>query len=376
MSTSEQTIGSPPQAPGPGAAKSGALGIIMRFLRQRYGYVLLGIIATIAIGALLSPFFLTSNNFQNILLTGSVVSVLAVGQFLVIVTRGIDLSVGAVAALATVIAAALMRDGVPMGVAVVITLVSCLAAGLLNGMTVVYARITPFIATLGMLSIIQGLAFVIQGNSLIQITNPDFIELFNGELLGIKSPMVIFLAVTIVFAFIMRFTTFGRQLYAIGGNPEASRLSGLPVNRNLLAAYSLSGLLAGIAGLMLAAQLSQGSSLLGQGYELNAIAAAVVGGASLFGGTGNPVSAVLGGLLIGIISNIMNLRNIPAEPQLIIQGALILIAVYLTSGGAGDLGKRLQSLVIGQRRRRDVPPPQGPAPVPAPDAPQPTPAAK
>jgi ribose transport system permease protein len=361
MSTSEQTIGSPAQAPGPGAAKSGALGMVMRFFRNGYGYVLLGIIATVVIGALLSPFFLTSNNFENILLTGSVVSVLAVGQFLVIVTRGIDLSVGAVAAMATVIAAALMRDGVPLGVAVIATLLCCTAAGLVNGMSVVYARITPFIATLGMLSIVQGLAFVIQGDALILITNTGFADLFNGELFGIKSQMFIFLAVTLVFAFIMRWTTFGRQLYAIGGNPEAARLSGLPVKRNLLAAYSLSGLLAGLAGLMLAAQLSQGSSLLGQGYELDAIAAAVVGGASLFGGTGNPVSAVLGGLLIGIISNIMNLRNIPTEPQLIIQGSLILIAVYLTSGGAGDVGKRMQSLFIGHRRGGDGPPPQDPA---------------
>jgi ribose transport system permease protein len=356
MSTSQQSFGSPPQAPTPASGRSGAMGLVIRFFSRGYGYVLLGIVATILIGALLSPFFLTGNNFRNILLTGSVVSVLAVGQFLVIVTRGIDLSVGAVMAMATVIAAALMRDGFPMGAAVIVTLAACTAAGLLNGMSVVFARITPFIATLGMLSIIQGLAFVIQGDALILISDQSFKDVFNGDLLGVKTPLLIFLVVTLVFAFVMRWTTFGRQLYAIGGNPEAARLSGLPVRRNLLAAYSLSGFLAGIAGLMLAAQLSQGSSLLGQGYELDAIAAAVVGGASLFGGTGNPVTAVLGGLLIGIISNIMNLRNIPAEPQLIIQGSLILIAVYLTSGGAGDVGRRLQSLFTRHRRGGDAPP--------------------
>jgi ribose transport system permease protein len=355
MSTTEQTLDSPPAA---SASKYGAAGTAMRFFRQGYGYVLLGILVTIVLGALLSPYFLTANNFRNILLTGSIVSVLAVGQFLVIVTRGIDLSVGATAAMATVISAALLRDGVPMGIAVLATLVCCTAVGLLNGMSVVFARITPFIATLGMLSVVQGLAFVIQGDALITIDNASFTDLFNGKLFGIQTQLFVFLGVTLVFGFVMRWTTFGRQLYAIGGNPEAARLSGLPIRRDLLAAYSLSGFLAGLAGLMLAAQLSQGSSLLGQGYELDAIAAAVVGGASLFGGTGNPVTAVLGGLLIGIISNIMNLRNIQAEPQLIIQGLLILVAVYLTSGGAGDIGKRMQSLFIGQRRDGDAPPPQ------------------
>lgn len=357
----EQTTEAPSRTPASDPAKSGAVGLLVRFLQQGYGYVLLGIVATIIIGALLSPYFLTGNNFRNILLTGSIVSVLAVGQFLVIVTRGIDLSVGAVAAMATVIAAALLRDGIPVGIAVVATLLCCTGAGLINGMSVVFARITPFIATLGMLSIVSGLAFIIQGDALIIIDNAGFTNVFDGELFGIKSQLFIFLAVTVVFALLMRYTTFGRQLYAIGGNPEAARLSGLPVRRNLLATYSLSGLLAGLAGLMLAAQLSQGSSLLGQGYELDAIAAAVVGGASLFGGTGNPVTAVLGGLLIGIISNIMNLRNIQSEPQLIIQGLLILIAVYLTSGGASNIGARMQSLFIGHRRGGDPSPPEEPA---------------
>jgi ribose transport system permease protein len=132
----------------------------------------------------------------------------------------------------------------------------------------------------------------------------------------------------------MRFTSFGRRLYAIGGNREAARLSGLPVNRDLVCAYAIAGLLAGLAGLMLAGQLSQGSSLVGQGYELDSIAAAVVGGAALMGGTGGPVTAVIGGLLIGTISNIMNLAGVQSEPQLVIKGGLILVAVFLT-GGAG-----------------------------------------
>jgi ribose transport system permease protein len=325
-----------------------------------HSYLLLGIVGVLIIGSLLSPYFFTANNFENIVVTGAVVSVLAVGQFTVIVTRGIDLSVGSLAAFATVMAAVLMRDGTPWVLSALIGLGVCSLAGLINGLVVVYGRITPFIATLGMLSIAQGVAYLVQSGTQITIENSAFKSFFDGTVAGIPSPVWMFVIVMLIFAVLMRWTTFGRQLYAIGGNPEAARLSGLPVNRNLVIAYSLSGLLAGLAGLMLAAQLGQGNSLLARGYELDAIAAAVVGGASLFGGTGSPVTAVLGGLLIGTITDIMNLRNIAAEPQLIIKGLLILVAVFLTSGAGGDVGRWLRSLFVG--RRRDTGGPEGPAP--------------
>jgi ribose transport system permease protein len=329
---------------------SGPLDLARRLSTRGYSYLLLGIVVMLAMGSLLSPYFLTGRNLQNILVTGAVVSVLAVGQFMVIVTAGIDLSVGAVAALATVVSAWMMAQGTSMIVAVIAALAVCTGAGVVNGLAVVFGRITPFIATLGMMSIIQGIAFIVQGGSLIPISDAGFLESLNGTALGVPSPTVIFVVVALVFAAVMRWSIFGRQLYAIGGNPEAARLSGLPVKRNLLVAYSLSGLLAGLAGLMLAAQLSGGSSLVGQGYELDAIAAAVVGGAALFGGKGNPLSAVLGALLIGTIANIMNLRNIEAEGQLIIQGLLVLLAVYLTSGGgAAGIGRRLRVLFAGRR---------------------------
>jgi ribose transport system permease protein len=250
-----------------------------------------------------------------------------------------------------------MAQGQSMLVAVLGALALCIGVGVLNGLAVVFARITPFIATLGMMSIIQGVAFFVQGGSLIAITNEQFLDLLNGRVLGVPSPTILFILVTAVAAVIMRWSIFGRQQYAIGGNREAARLSGLPVRRNLVIAYAISGFLAGLAGLLLAAQLSGGSSLVGQGYELDAIAAAVVGGAALFGGKGNPISAVLGALLIGTIGNIMNLRNVEAEGQLIIQGLLVLLAVYLTSGGgAGDIGRRLKALLSGPLKiRRGTP---------------------
>lgn len=320
-----------PDAP----AISRGRGLAKPVLQQ--GPALLTVLAVLLIGSALSPYFLTEANFRNILVTGAVVSILAVGQFLVIVTAGIDLSVGAVASLATVVSAVLMREGVPLGVAVLVTLAACGLIGLLNGVMVVFAGITPFIATLGMLGVAQGLAYLVQGGTYIRIENQRFISLFSGETWTIPHQVVLFVVTMLVFAVIMRWTTFGRQLYALGGNAEASRLSGLPVRRNLVLAYVLSSVLASLAGFMLAAQLGEGSSRLGQGLELDSIAAAVVGGASLFGGLGSPVAAVFGGLLIGIISNIMNLRGMAAEPQLIIKGALILFAVYLTSGKGANV---------------------------------------
>jgi ribose transport system permease protein len=322
---------------------------LKRLLLRNQVYLLLGIGAVILVGDLLSPYFLTRNNFNNIAVTGSVVSVLAVGQFMVIVTAGIDLSVGSVLAFSTVLASIMLRDHYSTPVSALTTLACATGIGLVNGLVIVFLGITPFIATLAMLSMIEGLGYLMQGGGLIVISNNSFVNFFDGTYLGIPGPVLIFVAVTLIFSAVMHWTTFGRQLYAIGGNREAARLSGLPVKRNLVLAYSISGLLAGLAGLILAAQLTEGSALLGQGYELNAIAAAVVGGAALFGGTGSPFTAVLGGLLIGTITDIMNLRNIQAEPQLIIQGLLILFAVYFTSGGGLEASRKLQALLFGSR---------------------------
>lgn len=315
-------------------------------------YLPAGICAVILIGSLLSPFFFTWPNFQNIVVTGAVISVLAVGQYMVVVTAGIDLSVGKVAALSTVVAAVSMRSGMPWPVAVLATLGVGAFAGVLNGLVIVFGRITPFIATLGMLGIAQGISFQWQGGTYIAITREGFLSFFNGKVFGVPSPVIIFVGVMLFFAAVMRWTTFGRQLYAIGGNAEAARLSGLPVRRNLVTAYGISGLLAGLAGLLLAAQLGQGNSLVADGYELDAIAAAVVGGASLFGGVGNPIAAVLGGLLIGTISNVMDLRGVQAQPQLIIKGLLILAAVFMTSGAGADLRTKLGRMVAARWRTR------------------------
>lgn len=332
-------------------------------------------IAVAVVGTLASPYFLTVRNIENIVVAASVVAVLGVAQFFVVVTRGIDLSVGSIAALATVIAAVMLRQGNGVWTTIVVTVMSCAFCGLVNGVLVVYARITPFVATLAMMSIARGVAFIVQVGTLIVISNQEFLQLFGGRSAGVPNVVIIALTVTVVAAFAMKFSPLGRRLYALGGNPEAARLSGLPVNRDTLMAYVTSGLLAGLAGLMLAGRLSQGSSLVGQGYELDSIAATVVGGTSLFGGTGDPVSTVLGALVIGMIGNIMNLMGIQSEPQLVIRGIVILLAVFLTSGrGIQRIRDGIATLL--RRFRRDVPAPE-PEPIDAPvktiDAPTPRP---
>ncbi len=331
-------------------ARGGLVETFRRILPQ--SYLLLVLLAIIVVGYFMSPHFLTVRNFGNVVAFSSIIAILAVGQFYVILTGGIDLSVGAILALSTVVVALNLRTGMNAGLATVITLLSCACVGLLNGLLVVWIRIPPFIATLAMMSMVQGFSYIIQSSSLIEIDNASFIVWFSdGRVFGLANPVLIFLVVTAVAAFTSRYSSFGRRLYAIGGNREAARLSGLPVARDLIVTYTLSGLLAGLAGLLAAAQLLQGSSLVGRGNELDAIAAVVVGGASLVGGNGNPVNSVIGVFVLATIINIMNLVGISSEPQLVIKGAVIIIAVYLSSaGGVGRISATVSRLLGGAAR--------------------------
>jgi len=341
----QKVLSSDPSEPIPSADRKLRDRILFAFSKM-YLFVVFAII--IMIGALVSPFFLTQRNLVNIITAASITSVLAVGQFFVIVTGGIDLSVGSLAALSTVVSAIILANHQPSMVAILLTLMICGTVGLINGALVVYAGITPFIATLAMLSVVEGSSYIIQTGELIQISDKGFASLFAGSLGPIPAPVIIFVVITAIAAFIMNNMTFGRELYAIGGNREAARLSGLPLSRDLLLAYVISGLLAGLAGLMLAAQLLEGSSLIGKGYELDSIAAVVVGGASLFGGSGDPIRAVIGGLIIATILNIMNLMGIQSQPQLVIKGLVILVAVFFSSGDG--LRRLLRSLRSRSRR--------------------------
>lgn len=298
-------------------------------------YLLIVLIAICLVGVAVSPeYFLTVRNLANVVSVAAIYILLALGQFFVVLTGGIDLSAGSILALSTVLSAITLRAELGAGTATTLTLAGCALAGALNGLLIVWLKLPPFIATLATMSSIKGASYIIQSTELIQIRDAGFIEAFaTGSIMGIRTPILLAGLATVVVALVARYTTFGRGLYAIGGNTEAARLSGLPVSRNLLITYTVSGVLAGLAGVMAAAQLRQGSSLIGVGYELDAIAAVVIGGASLAGGKGSPLNAVIGVFVLTLIINIMNLVGISSEPQLVIKGLVIVVAVFLSSAG-------------------------------------------
>jgi ribose/xylose/arabinose/galactoside ABC-type transport system permease subunit len=290
--------------------------------------VLLALVLLVTAASFLSDYFLTVPNLLNVLRQVAIVGILALGMTFVILTRGIDLSVGSILGLSVVLFAGLLET-YPMQVAIPVGLAAAMAAGLINGIGVAYARIPPFIMTLGMLSFARGLAFIYTGGTPIPIINESFYDLGNGYLLGIPIPSLILIGVLAASGVVLTLTSFGRSIYAIGSNEEASRLSGVPVRAYITVVYVISGGVSGLAGLVYASQLSVGTPIAGQGYELDAIAAVVVGGTSLFGGCGSVFGTFIGTLIIGVLANILNLTGIDPFVQQLFKGALIVVAVFI-----------------------------------------------
>jgi ribose/xylose/arabinose/galactoside ABC-type transport system permease subunit len=292
--------------------------------------VLAALIILVIAASFLSDRFLTPANLLNILRQVAIVGILAIGMTFVILTRGIDLSVGSILGLSVVIYAGLLETH-SMAIAIPLGLLVAMAAGLVNGLGVASAGIPPFIMTLGMLSFARGLAFLYTGGTPIPILNEAFYDLGNDYLFGIPIPSLILLAILAVSAIILSLTAFGRSVYAIGSNEEAARLSGVPVRLYKIIVYVIAGGVSGLAGLVYASQLSIGTPIAGQGYELDAIAAVVVGGTSLFGGKGSVGGTFLGTLIIGVLANILNLTGVDPYVQQLFKGALIVVAVYFMS---------------------------------------------
>lgn len=296
---------------------------------QRIGILAAFVLLVIA-ASLLSPRFLTLPNLLNVLRQVSIVGILAIGMTFVILTRGIDLSVGSILGIAVVLFAGSM-DSRGMAVAIPVGLGAAVLVGLVNGIGIAYAGIPAFIMTLGMLSFVRGLAFIYTGGTPIPIIDERFYALGNGTLAGIPIPALILIAALIVSGFVLGLTPFGRSVYAIGSNEDAARLSGVPVRLFTTLVYIISGLMSGLAGLVYASQLSIGTPIAGQGYELDAIAAVVVGGTSLFGGKGSVGGTFLGTLIIGVLANILNLTGVDPFVQQLFKGALIIVAVFIMS---------------------------------------------
>ena len=292
----------------------------------------------LAILMILSPnAFAKPANLVNILKQASINGILATGMMFVIISGGIDLSVGSIVALTGVIAATFAHPGeYPLIVPIVLSVVIGAAVGLLNGVSVAYGNIPPFIVTLGTMTIVRGVALIAaKGQPVFDVT-----KLFEGIAGGfvfntIPHLVVYFVVITLVCAFIITRTVFGRRVYAVGGNETAARVSGINVDWIKIAVYTLSGFLAGIAGLLLASRLVSGNPTAGQAYELDAIAAVIIGGVSMSGGAGKWYGTVIGALLIAVIGNGLDILNVSSHFQLIIKGSIIIIAVLLDMKGKG-----------------------------------------
>jgi ribose transport system permease protein len=273
-----------------------------------------------------TPDFLTGQNLLNIGIQVSTVAVLAFGMTFVIVAGGIDLSVGSVAALSAVVSGWFFVDaGLPGGVALIGGLLTGLLAGLINGWASAYGKLPSFIATLAMLSVARGLTLVISDGR--PIAMPAEISFLGGDLGPIPMPIIVLVVMALIASFILNRTVIGRAMYAIGGNAEAARLSGLPVKRIIVIVFGLAGLFAAVAGLLLAGRLDSAQPQAGVGYELDAIAAVVIGGASLAGGLGRISGTFVGALVLVVIRNGLNLLNVTSFWQQVIIGVVIALAV-------------------------------------------------
>src|SRR5688572_273418 len=288
----------------------------------------------------LSDKFLTVDNGWNILRQISVNLCLSVGMTLVIISGGIDLSVGAILGLAGAIAAGLLKTGLviaALGVRVEFTVLGAIVAGIavgaaagwFNGFAITRLQLPPFVATLGMLSIARGLTMLWTGGFPVTSLGSGFGFLGTGAFLGMPMPVWIMIAFTALFVVVTRRTRFGRHIYAVGGNERAARLTGLNVSRIKIAVYTIAGALAAVGGLIVTARLDSAQPNAGMGYELDSIAAVVIGGTSLSGGRGSVAGTVLGCLIIGVLNNGLFLLNVSPFWQQVIKGGVILIAVAI-----------------------------------------------
>jgi ribose transport system permease protein len=286
--------------------------------------VILGIVFSIV-----NSNFLTGSNLLNVARQVSVTAVTAVGMTLVIIIGGIDLSVGSIVAFTGVVAASTLAATQSSFLSIIVALAVGAAIGFANGLITAKGKIAGFITTLATMSIFRGLGFIYTGGSPIAITDKKFISLGQGYISVVPIPIIIMLLVMILGAFVTTQTRFGRYIYALGGNEQASKWSGLNVTRITIVVYTISGFLTGLSGAILGARLASGQPFAGQGFEMDAIAAVIVGGASLNGGKGKISGTLIGVLLIGILNNGLTLMNVSTYFQMVVKGLIILLAVFI-----------------------------------------------
>jgi len=296
---------------------------------------LIGLLIIVVTFSFLSPVFFTLPNLLNILQQSSINALIALGMTLVIISGGIDLSVGPTAALSAVLGATLMTLGVPVPLAILATLGVGAMCGLFSGSLIAYAGLQPFIVTLGGLSLFRAIALIYTGGNAVFGIPLAFRSLINSTVLGIPTPIVIVAVIALLLWTVMNKTPLGEYILAIGGNEEAARVAGVPVKRTKVTVYIFSGLLASLASLILIGRLGAAEPTIGNLWELDAIAAAAIGGASLMGGKGSIFGTLIGVVILGVLRNGLTLLNIQAFYQLLATGLIIIIAVLIDRATRG-----------------------------------------
>jgi ribose transport system permease protein len=280
--------------------------------------------------SIISPQFFSLDNLLSVGLQISVIALLAIGELLVIITGGIDLSVGSTLALSGIISSMLLSAGFPISIAIIAGLATGAFCGLINGFIIAKGKLPPFIATLGMMGVARGVALIITGGVPVFGLPASFAAIANNKIFDIiPVPIIIVIIFAVLMHIVLNQFSFGRYVYAMGGNYEATRLAGVKVDLHLVKVYTITGFFAGLSGIILASRLSTGQPTAGTGYELDVVAACVIGGASLSGGSGTIGGAMIGALIIGILRNGCNLLDISAFWQQVAIGSIIIIAVFM-----------------------------------------------
>jgi ribose transport system permease protein len=295
---------------------------------RQFGTVI-GLVVLCATLWILTPHFLTVSNLLNVAEQTSINAVVAVGMTLVIVSAGIDLSVGSIVALAGVVLGTMLQSGQPMSVAILLSLATGIACGLANGVLISFGGLPPFIVTLGTMSIARGGALLFTEGRPVSGFDASFRMLATGRIGFVPAPVIAMAVVYLIAHFVLTRTTFGRYVYAIGGNEEATRLSGVAVRFHKTAIYGVSGLTSALAAVILTARLNSAQPIAGMMYELDAIAATVIGGTSLMGGEGTLGGTLVGALIMGVLRNGLNLLGVSSFLQQVVIGGVIVVAVLL-----------------------------------------------
>lgn len=290
---------------------------------------LIALIILIVVISIISPEFRTVGNFLSLLRQSSINGLIAFGMTCVILTGGIDLSVGSVLALSTALCAKFIVNGMPVGAAMLLALIIGTGFGLISGVLVTKGRLQPFIATLITMTVFRGCTMIFMDGKPISNLGNSFLLKFvgKGSILGIPVPVILFIVIFIIFMFVLEKTVFGRRIYATGSNWKSAKLSGVNIDRTKLAAYAISGCMAALAGLILLSRLGSAQPTLGSGYELDAIAAVALGGTSMNGGRGRIWGTFVGVLIIAVLNNGLNILGVSSYYQDVVKGIVILIAV-------------------------------------------------